>query len=95
MKTQFPICTLLLFIIFFAHSAFAQTELSEKDRGEMTKIPTFTSWQKALRTPSKVYSLNLSNTNLQMVSDTIREMRKIVLLDLSNNKLAMLPLAIC
>jgi hypothetical protein len=73
MKTQFPICILLLFIIFFAHSIFAQSELSEKERSEMAKTPTFTSWQKALRTPSRVYSLNLSNSNLSQLSDTIRD----------------------
>jgi Leucine-rich repeat (LRR) protein len=95
MKTHLPFCILLLLFIFVTESSFAQTELSEKERGEMANTPTYTSWQKALRAPSRVYSLNLSKSNLQTVSDTIRDMRRIVFLDLSDNKLAMLPLAVC
>ena len=75
---------------------FAQGDtLSMKDRDEMAKSPTFTSWNKAIRTPSKVYYLDLSNDSLTTVSDTIRDMRKIVSLDLSNNRLVMLPMEIC
>lgn len=81
------IFTFILFLICIQYNVFCQL-LSER---QLEQQPIFTSLANALKTPEKVYRLNLSKQKLKVLPISIASLYNLQELNLSKNKLEFIP----
>ena len=65
------------------------------DANELKKEKLFSSLEESMRSPEKVYRLNLSNTRLNEIPKEIEKFIHIQELSLSSNKIEFIPDEIC
>lgn len=86
---------LFLFLFFFNIPAvlFAQEETEKESKGKesKTQIIEFTDLKKALRSPEKVYILNLTGKQVTVIPPEIKKMVNLQTLVLAHNKIKSIP----